>query len=272
MQSKIEQAMNIFTIFQLNGDVAARALCGAKMGGLDQRLGNPTLAHLCSASRLNQKLSGTVLRRKINGFALRKGLSLTEVVISTFLVGTLSVSSLYTSLAITQSYQSLNDQSRSSILAERYLAEILQTYYEDPMSPIFGPEPNESTSTRSDFNDVDDYHKRNESPPTSKDGTPLPGYGSDWTVSISVFPVSLSDPRNSSLADTGLKRVDITVINPKGVEYRLSGLRSRWGGKELTQVDDGSYVQWIGVTLKSEASQQELHGGTGPLNLAEIND
>lgn len=262
--------MDILKAFPRIGTLAARSHCCAEAVDLEKRQSKSPRSILRHVLRSHRRLTGTVVPRKLNCFAARGGFSLAEVVISTFLIGTLAVSSLYTSLAITRSYQSLNDQSRSSLLAQRYLTEILQAFYEDPVSPVFGPEPNEMTSTRSDFNDVDDYQGRSESPPTSKDGAPLSGYEEGWTVSITVTLVSLANPRNSSPEDTGLKRVEVVVTNPNGESFRMSGLRSRWGGKDQVPFDEGNSVHWVGLNLGSRASQFELQGGTEPLNVAEV--
>lgn len=200
----------------------------------------------------------------------RQAFTLVEVVFSTLLVGTVLVSSLYTSLAMTRSYASISNNSRAVLLAERYLTEALQTSYSDPVAATFGLEAGESGATRSNFDDVDDYHGRTESPPTSKSGDLLPDYGNDWSVSVTVTSVSPINPRQGSQSETGLKRIGVSVTDPHGVTITLYGLRASTGGKDLVLQREASYAQWIGLSLRTDGASQTLHSGTQPMNLSEV--
>lgn len=202
----------------------------------------------------------------------RRGFTLIEAVVSTLIVGTVAVTSLYSSLTIAQSYRQLAANSKAGLLAERYLTEILQAYYSDPVSPVSGPESDESTTSRIDFDDVDDYHGRLESPPQLRTGQALPEYGSPWSVFIQVSEVPMMNPGAPTASDTGLKRITVEVTDARGKKTKLYGLRSRQGGKDRNPALPSTQVQWIGLNLRHENASRPLFTGTSPMNQAPSED
>lgn len=185
------------------------------------------------------------------------------------LVGLLMVVSLQSSGAVLRSRRQLGDQRLATALCERYLTEVLQCYYQDPIeaSPNFGTEPEEST--RNDFDDVDDYTSRSESPPTTKSGTPLTGY-TGWTVNIAVAFVDPETPDGSPSADLGLKRVIVTVTDPLSRQVVLKGLRAKVGADEKAPYVQRNHVQWVGLNLRTKDATTTLHGGTQPIDQARV--
>jgi type II secretory pathway pseudopilin PulG len=203
----------------------------------------------------------------------RPGFSLIEAIVSTLIVGTVVVSSLYSSLSISRSYRKMAESSRASLLAESYMTEILRASYEDPVEPILGPEPDEGTTSRIDFDDVDDYHGRVESPPQLRGGESINKDNlENFTVAIEVLP---TDPKNveaiEKSIDSGLKRITVEVTDGVGQRTRLFGLKSRLSGERSALAIPMQEIQWVGLRLGTEDGSQTLYTGTSPLNRATSN-
>ena len=146
----------------------------------------------------------------------RTGLTLVEVVVSTLIVGVMTVAALNALGAATRSSRTAGDRAIALGLADDLMAEILATAYSDPdETPEFGPEDSESASTRADFDDVDDFHGWNRMPPESRDGIALPDRD-DWRRRVIVTRVVPANPTQatSGAADQGAKRIQVVV------EYR----------------------------------------------------
>lgn len=93
------------------------------------------------------------------------------------------------------------------------LAEILASEYSEPIAaPVFGPEGGEAAGPRSAFNDVDDFHGWNKSPPQYRDGTVMPDRV-NWRHRVQV---SYAQPNNPALdtagnSDQGAKQIRVTI-------------------------------------------------------------
>jgi len=109
------------------------------------------------------------------------------------------------------------------------MAEILRQEYQDPNDPpVFGTESGESTSTRADFDDVDDYDGWSSSPPATKDGTDpagLPG----WQRSVTVEWVNPADITQVQGSETNAKRVIVTVSCNNKQVGSLTAIRTNSG-------------------------------------------
>ncbi len=141
----------------------------------------------------------------------RRGLSLLEVVISTFLVGVLLVAAMQTVAGSAKASLSSAARGIGLGLAQELMSEIMAARYAEPdETPVFGPEPSESTGSRSALDDVDDYHNWTASPPQERDGTEMPDRDG-WQRSARVEYVSPSDLAATVADDHGVKRVTVTV-------------------------------------------------------------
>lgn len=141
----------------------------------------------------------------------RSGLSFVEVVISTMVVGLILVASLKTVGAVLRQRTSLADDQRAYLLGEQLMSEILENEYLEPdTTPGFGTETGESSSDRTNYDDVDDFHGWNAAPPTHRDGSAISGLA-DWKREVVVEWVDPDDPKTAVGADQGVKRITVGV-------------------------------------------------------------
>ena len=197
----------------------------------------------------------------------RAGLTLVEIVASTFLVGALLVGSLAAVGGIFRTWTAAAAHRDALALAEALLAEIILLPYEEPVDTArFGRDDAESDSDRSAWDDIDDYDGWS-SAPSLRDGTVLEGY-SGWKYEVEVELVRLADPTQTTSSDEGLKRVTISVIEPSGRPTILVGYRSRWGGLETSPDSPATVHAGVGSTLELD-SAGSLHAGAPLFNYAQ---
>jgi hypothetical protein len=132
-------------------------------------------------------------------------------VVSTVLVGVLLIAALR-SVGASVFTQSLSAQrTTGQMLADGLMAEILAKAYKDPGNwPQFGREWGESSASKANYNDVDDFQDWSESPPQLADGSTMPDL-TGWQRSVAVDWVDLSDLSRVQYWDTGAKRITVTV-------------------------------------------------------------
>lgn len=156
----------------------------------------------------------------------RAGVSLLEVVLATLLVGIVLVSSLSAVNGILKSRIVLSEDGTAEQLAQQLLAEIVEQPYEDPDgSFLFGVELLEGSFTRANFDDVDDYHLWNASPPEDRAGTALTNM-QGWRRQVTVEWVDPRNPDTTILTNQGIKRITVTVSYGSNVKSKLMALRS----------------------------------------------
>ena len=141
-----------------------------------------------------------------------RAFTLVEAIGSVLIVAVMFVAVMSTVGAARMSQYKMSGRSRGTALAQDLLAEILQVAYEDADSPggPIGTEVSEGTSTRADFDDVDDYDGWYASPPEKKDGTPLTAL-TGWSREVQVKWVNPTDVVNALASETGAKRVRVIV-------------------------------------------------------------
>jgi hypothetical protein len=153
-----------------------------------------------------------------------------EVVVSTFIVGILLVVAMQTAGSVASGQLRSAEQGRARLLAAELMGEILCQAYEEPVdTPLFGPEPGESASgTRTDYDDVDDYHGWTASPPVDKQGDELTGLAV-WQRSVTVALVDPEDLGTVAGEDLGVKRVTVSVTrNGTAAASLTAALTDSW--------------------------------------------
>jgi len=134
-----------------------------------------------------------------------------EAVMSTVIVAVMLVAALNTVGASRLTQHKASLAVRGRLLAEALMSEILNESYKDPDgTPVFGAESGESTATRADFDDVDDYDGWTASPPTDKNGTPLVN-GADWRRAVTVQWIDPASPAQVLPAESNAKRITVAV-------------------------------------------------------------
>ena len=160
---------------------------------------------------------------------LRRAFTLVEAVVSLLIVGAVLVAALNTVGASRLSQYRTSQTTRGQLLAESLMAEILQHDYQDPNdTPVFGIEPGESTTTRADFDDVDDYDGWSSTPPEQKDGTQIPDLaGCERSVTVQwVDPADITQVQGS---ESNAKRVTVTVSCDNKQVASLAAIRTNSG-------------------------------------------
>jgi Tfp pilus assembly protein PilV len=203
----------------------------------------------------------------------RYGLTLTEVTISTLLIGVLMVASLRTVESSLRNWNTASSSILGTALARQLLDEIQTVPYEDADgSPDFGLETGEATSfpTRARFDDIDDYDAWSASPPLDRAGNALADY-SGWSRSVSIRKLAASNHAAlaSGAADEGLREILVTATAPTGESTTLRAWRTRVGGMQQTLGVDQTIVTWIGCTLQVDRAEAPISGGTLVSNHAE---
>lgn len=155
--------------------------------------------------------------------------TLVEAVMSLIIVSVMFVAALSTVGASRLSQHKFSLGSRGQLLAESLMTEILRQDYQDPDGhSAFGCEIGESSSTRADFDDVDDYHGWSSSPPVNKDGIIVSGL-TGWTRSVTVEWVEPLDVTQVRETETNVKRITVTVSYDGITLVSLVGIRSSYG-------------------------------------------
>jgi len=142
----------------------------------------------------------------------RHALTLVEVVVSTLIVGLMTVAALNGLGAATRSSEWAGNRGVAQGLADDLMAEILNKAYSDPNgSAVFGLESGEA-APRINFDDVDDFNGWNQKPPKAADGSTLPDRAK-WRRRVTVERVRLSNltQTTSGSTDEGVKRIHVTI-------------------------------------------------------------
>ena len=228
---------------------------------------NAKPADECTAEKLVHAQSICRAKRSART-SCRRGLSLTEVVVSTMLVGIVMVGALATIGAVFRTQRTNENQYKSPVLAHHLMSEILQMAYEDPGgAPQFGREATEVAGTRADWNDVDDYDGWSATPPQTQDGSVLPNLDG-WTRSVQVQYLLPGSAPVVTGSDQGLKLITVTVTDPAGKGTMLSAMRSRWGALEQPLGVDTILTTWVGVEVQVGSNGLLSPAGTNLVNHA----
>ncbi len=145
---------------------------------------------------------------------LRRAFGMAETALSVVIVGVMLVAALK-AVGVSRSGQiNISDRARGELLARALMEEIMRQAYREPTdTPLFGLEGAEIGSiNRLLFDDVDDYDGLTNSTPQYRDGTTIPN-ATGWTRSVTVVYVNPSNFNQTSITDSGAKRITITVAH-----------------------------------------------------------
>jgi type II secretory pathway pseudopilin PulG len=141
-----------------------------------------------------------------------RAFTLAESAVATVVVGVMLGAAIHTVGASRTGQLWNSEKLRALALASALMSEVTDSYYKDPAAAValFGPETGEMHTARTGLNDVDDYNALNDAPPKARDGTALPNL-SAWRRTVTVSWVSPASPGTTSLSETGVKRIAVTV-------------------------------------------------------------
>jgi MSHA pilin protein MshD len=158
---------------------------------------------------------------------IRRGFTLVEAVVSLVIVSVMFTAAMTTAAAARVREQKAIDRQKGLFLAQSLMSEILDKPYQDPGAlPILGLELGDILGLRSSYNDVDDYDGLTEAPPKDSSGAPMAGY-QRWSRSVTVQWVTPGALNTTSLTETNLKRVTVTVKKNGLTVVELCALRSK---------------------------------------------
>lgn len=142
----------------------------------------------------------------------RSGFSLFEVTVSAMLVGFIFVAAGKSVSTSIMSQRKVADRAKAAWLADALIAEIQPQSYMEPgaSSSTITRETGETNTSRSNYDDVDDYHNWSDSPPQNEDGTTIPNL-TGWYRTCTVQWVTLNNIATTSASETGVKKVIVTV-------------------------------------------------------------
>lgn len=161
----------------------------------------------------------------------RRGFSLVEATICTVLVAILFGAAVQAvGLSATVQFKAA-DRARGRALARALLNEAIGQKYSaasaapaTPFDLLLGPTTAARAGDRTGFDDVDDYRNYSDAPPVNRDGSAIPGADA-YVRRVAVTYVNPLDPTQSSVSDTGVKRVTVEVTHNGQTVARVTALR-----------------------------------------------
>jgi hypothetical protein len=155
------------------------------------------------------------------------GFAILEAILATVVVALVLVAAMRVTAASNLAQYKAAERVTGRTLAQALMTEIYQLAYEDPSTPVlFGREANELTAAKTALDDIDDFNGYTETPPKDKDNATIAGT-TGWTRSVAVAWVPLTDATSSSLIETGLKRITVTVKRGNAVVATLVAVKSK---------------------------------------------
>lgn len=158
-----------------------------------------------------------------------RALSLVEVILSIVLISGVLVAALNTAGGAALARGQSVDRSIGYMLGAALMTEILQTNYREPDETVsFGLEAGDIDlvgGTRTNWDDVDDYHNLNETTVERKGGKDYADRA-NWARKVTVQYVRRSNVALTSGSDEGLRRITVTVTYLGAVTAQLTSIVS----------------------------------------------
>lgn len=191
-----------------------------------------------------------------------------EIIVSTMLVGIVVVGAMSTLGASVRTQRAANDLITGPLLADQLLAEIMAMPYKDPEddSSSIGLNNGEADTSRTDFDDVDDFDNWAPAQVQDRIGNVLNQY-SGWTRTVDI---GYSNQLTGGIWiwDTGLKRITVCAISPTGVVTKRYALRWKEGSLEQPSIVDKTVVTQLHSSLQVGTGDTARHS-TSLLNHVE---
>ncbi|MFH1731692.1 MAG: type II secretion system protein [Planctomycetota bacterium] len=159
--------------------------------------------------------------------------TLVEVILTILIVSVGLVASMRALPILLQVSEASAQGMTAHRLAMDLLSEIALLPYDDPDGNVkFGREYDETSVTRADFDDIDDYDEWKASPPQKKNGQPEPGC-TGYTRSVLVRSVRIDNFNDFEGDDnTKPKRITVTVSRPGMTPVVITTVRLKDSNRE----------------------------------------
>jgi prepilin-type N-terminal cleavage/methylation domain-containing protein len=158
-----------------------------------------------------------------------RGFSLVESIVSTLIVGFLLVVATSTVATSTQQQATNVDEITANTLADSLLAEISSLDYMEPGVSVsaIARESGEASNSKTNYDDVDDFHGWQEQPPQTSSGIAIPNRSS-WKRSVSVQWVIVNNDgtMTGSMIETRSKRIQVDVLKNDQLMLRRYALKT----------------------------------------------
>ncbi len=113
---------------------------------------------------------------------------------------------------------------------------------------------------------MDDYDGWSASPPQDKWGNVLPGL-TGWRQQVSVVYSDPNTPSSTAASDLGLKRITITITDPRGRQTTATALRSHESLLDNIPATAAPCIQWVGLSVQvGSDSSAQVSAGSATLN------
>lgn len=151
----------------------------------------------------------------------RRGLTMVEAILSTVIVGSVLVATMRLVGGAARSGKLLSDGAVAADVADGLVAEILTKSYTDPVTPTgFGVEAGETTTSKANYDDVDDYDGWTQ----TYAYTGRSNAADSVVASVSIKRAALATPSSDAASESGLKRITVTVKR----QNRVLATRYAW--------------------------------------------
>jgi len=140
------------------------------------------------------------------------GFSYIEVLLASVIMSVLLVSGLKLFANLGRSQQATVSREEAGFLVINMFEEIKRQAYKDPTATddTLGREAGEIATSRTNYNDIDDYQNWSATPPEDQAGQPYDQY-SHLARSVSIQYVMANDFSQPAATDEGLKEITITI-------------------------------------------------------------
>lgn len=150
----------------------------------------------------------TQLARRTAGFTIVEA-TMAVLVVSVLLVAAISAGDV----AVSTQYRT-GDRAVGRMLADGLMTDILSLAYQDPQytTVILGPDVGETSTSKTNYNDVDDYNGWSETPPQDRNGVTIPGF-TNWKRTVTVQWCSGTAPTQTASSETNCKLITVRVYH-----------------------------------------------------------
>lgn len=156
-----------------------------------------------------------------------RAMTLVEVILALAVLGIL-LGSMTEAVSLSVRVQrSTAERAQAGVLASELLDTIAALAYSDPEGGTgLGVDAGELAADRATFDDVDDFHGWQESPPLDSAGAARAGLAG-WARAATVEWVTPGTPTSPEIAETGVNRVTVTVTHNGRAVATIDRLRTR---------------------------------------------